>query len=198
MAKKNSEMLEKEDILTEEEKAAKAEEELEKQEKHKEKKVDINELIEKGKKGKLSSSDLEFVIEELDFDMDSLDKLIETLEDNGIALNADMSSSDISKIESEVEDFGTGENMERILEQEGLAIDDPVRMYLKEIGRVPLLSAERERELARIMSEDTDENIRNSAKDELIEANLRLVVSIAKRYVGKGPSCQHPQQRRRC
>ena len=186
MAKKNSEMLEKEDILTEEEKMAKAEEEIEKQEKHKEKKVDINELIEKGKKGKLSSSDLEFVIEELDFDMESLDKLIETLEDNGIALNADMSSSDISKIESEVEDFGTGENMERILEQEGLAIDDPVRMYLKEIGRVPLLSADRERELARIMSEETDENIRNSAKDELIEANLRLVVSIAKRYVGKG------------
>lgn len=183
MAKKNSEILEKEDILTEEEKAAKAEEELEKQ---KEKKVDINELIEKGKKGKLSSSDLEFVIEELDFDMESLDKLIETLEDNGIALNSDMSSSDISKIESEVEDFGTGENMERILEQEGLAIDDPVRMYLKEIGRVPLLSADRERELARIMSEETDENIRNAAKDELIEANLRLVVSIAKRYVGKG------------
>ena len=183
MAKKNPEILENEDILTDEEKAAKLEEEAEKP---KEKKVDINELIEKGKKGKLSSSDLEFVIEELDFDMESLDKLIETLEDNGIALNADMSSSDISKIESEVEDFGSGENMERILEQEGLAIDDPVRMYLKEIGRVPLLSAERERELARIMSEETDENIKNAAKDELIEANLRLVVSIAKRYVGKG------------
>ena len=153
---------------------------------NKDKKVDINELIEKGKKGKLSSSDLEYVIEELDFDMDSLDKLIETLEDNGIALNSDMSSSDISKIESEVEDFGTGENMEKILEQEGLSIDDPVRMYLKEIGRVPLLSAEREKELARIMTEETDEEIKNKAKDELIESNLRLVVSIAKRYVGKG------------
>ena len=87
----------------------------------KEKKLDINELIEKGKKGKLSSSDLEYIIEELDFDMDSLDKLIETLEENGIAINADISSSDISKIESEVEDFGTGENMEKILEQEGLS-----------------------------------------------------------------------------
>ena len=162
------------------------EEAPEKSSSHKEKKVDINELIEKGKKGKLSSSDLEYVIEELDFDMDSLDKLIETLEDNGIALNSDMSSSDISKIESEVEDFGTGENMEKILEQEGLSIDDPVRMYLKEIGRVPLLSAEREKELAKIMTEETDEEIKNKAKDELIESNLRLVVSIAKRYVGKG------------
>ena len=162
------------------------EEATEKSSSHKEKKVDINELIEKGKKGKLSSSDLEYVIEELDFDMDSLDKLIETLEDNGIALNSDMSSSDISKIESEVEDFGTGENMEKILEQEGLSIDDPVRMYLKEIGRVPLLSAEREKELAKIMTEETDEEIKNKAKDELIESNLRLVVSIAKRYVGKG------------
>ena len=152
----------------------------------KEKKLDINELIEKGKKGKLSSSDLEYVIEELDFDMDSLDKLIETLEENGITINADISSSDISKIESEVEDFGTGENMEKILEQEGLSIDDPVRMYLKEIGRVPLLSAEREKELARIMTEECSDEMKKAAKDELIEANLRLVVSIAKRYVGKG------------
>ena len=189
MANKNAEMLEKENEIFEKEDTAdfdEAAKETEKNSNLKEKKLDINELIEKGKKGKLSSSDLEFVIEELDFDMDSLDKLIETLEDNGIALNSEMSSSDISKIESEVEDFGTGENMEKILEQEGLAIDDPVRMYLKEIGRVPLLSADRERELAKIMAEETDESIRDSAKTELIEANLRLVVSIAKRYVGKG------------
>ena len=190
MAKKNSEVLEREEtpvidvkdatVLTEGDAKADSTEIL------KDKKVDINELIEKGKSGQLSSSDLEVIIEELDFDMESIDKLMETLEDNGIALNAEMSSSDISKIESEVEDFGTGENMERILEQEGLSIDDPVRMYLKEIGRVPLLSAEREKELARIMSEETDEEIKKAAKDELIEANLRLVVSIAKRYVGKG------------
>ena len=189
MAKKNTEMLEKEDELFAKEDNAdfdEVEKEHEKNSNRKEKKVDINELIEKGKKGKLSSSDIEFVIEELDFDMESLDKLIETLEDNGIALSGDMSSSDISKIESEVEDFGTGENMEKILEQEGLSIDDPVRMYLKEIGRVPLLSADRERELAKIMAEETDESIRDAAKTELIEANLRLVVSIAKRYVGKG------------
>ena len=187
MAKKNSEVLEKEEVLVNEVEEDSADNESTvKAEALKDKKVDINELIEKGKNGKLSTTDIENIIEELDFDMESLDKLIETLEDNGIALNSEMSSSDISKIESEVEDFGSGENMERILEQEGLSIDDPVRMYLKEIGRVPLLSAEREKELARIMSEETDENIKKAAKDELIEANLRLVVSIAKRYVGKG------------
>ena len=194
MAKKNQkaidnfEDMEKDDEVIENERND--EEETEAEASHeisrKEKKVDINELIEKGKKGNLSSSDLECVIEELDFDMDSLDKLYETLEDHGISIDSDISSSDISKIESEVEAFGAGENMERILEQEGLAIDDPVRMYLKEIGRVPLLTADRERELAEIMTTDTDEDTKKAAKDELVEANLRLVVSIAKRYVGKG------------
>ena len=187
MAKKKTVMQENEDLVVENElKDNDIFEENENPPTHKEKKLDINELIEKGKKGKLSSSDLEYAIEELDFDMDSLDKLIETLEDNGIAINSEMSSSDISKIESEVEDFGTGENMEKILEQEGLSIDDPVRMYLKEIGRVPLLSAEREKELAMIMTGEYGDDIKKAAKDELIEANLRLVVSIAKRYVGKG------------
>ena len=185
MAKKNTEVLENEALDTEKN-DVNSESKTENTLTTKDKKVDLNDLIEKGKSGQLSSSDIEGLIEELDFDMESIDKLIETLEDNGIALSSDMSSSDISKIESEVEDFGTGENMERILEQEGLSIDDPVRMYLKEIGRVPLLSAEREKELARIMSDETDEEIKKLAKDELIEANLRLVVSIAKRYVGKG------------
>ena len=189
MARKKAEVLEKEEIVVDEINDTvndESKEKTEATENTKDKKVDINDLIEKGKSGQLSSSDIEVIIEELDFDMESLDKLIETLEDNGIALNGDMSSSDISKIESEVVDFGSGENMERILEQEGLSIDDPVRMYLKEIGRVPLLSAEREKELAKIMTEETDEEIKKAAKDELIEANLRLVVSIAKRYVGKG------------
>ena len=148
--------------------------------------IDVNELIEKGKKGALSTSDLDNMIEELDYDMDRLDKLYETLEDNGIPLPGDISNTEISEIESEVESFGAGENMERLLEQEGLAIDDPVRMYAKEIGRVPLLTAERERELAEIMTNSESEEEREKAKDELVEANLRLVVSIAKRYVGKG------------
>ena len=151
-----------------------------------EKTVDLEELIEKGKQGKLSNSDLEEAVEGMDFDIDTLDKFYDALEDNGIALPDEMSSSELNAIESEVEAFCTSENMERILESEGLAIDDPVRMYLKEIGKVPLLTAERERELAEIMTDCEDENKKNMAKNELVEANLRLVVSIAKRYVGKG------------
>lgn len=144
--------------------------------------VDIDEIIEKGKQGKLSENDLDRVAEEMD-----LDKLYDTLEDNGIQLSGEISSTEMSEIESEVEAFSTSDNMERILEQEGLAVDDPVRMYLKEIGRVPLLTAERERELAEIMiDENSTEADKDAAKNELVEANLRLVVSIAKRYVGKG------------
>ena len=152
-----------------------------------EKSLDFETLIEKGKQGKLSNDDIEEVVEEMDFNIDSLDKLYDTLENNGITLSDDLSNSELDAIESEVEAFGNSENMERILEQEGLAIDDPVRMYLKEIGRVPLLTADRERELAEIMTnEELDDEIKKQAKDELVNANLRLVVSIAKRYVGKG------------
>ena len=144
--------------------------------------VDLEEIIEKGKQGKLSENDLDKVVEEMD-----LDTFYDTLEDNGIELSGDMSSAEMSEIEHEVEAFSTSDNMERILEQEGLAVDDPVRMYLKEIGRVPLLTADRERELAEIMtSEETTAEQKDLAKNELVESNLRLVVSIAKRYVGKG------------
>ncbi len=161
------------------EKATDAEEEI--GEESPVKKIDVNTLIEKGKKGKLSASDLDEAMEEMNFDSDSIDKLYETLEDNGIAFEGDISNEEMSAIENEVESFGAAENMERILEQEGLAIDDPVRLYLKEIGRVPLLTADHERELAeRMLAGD------ETAKNELVEANLRLVVSIAKRYVGRG------------
>ena len=117
-------------------------------------------------------------MEEFDYDAD---KLYDTLEDNGIDIPMDIPASEMVEIEHDVEKFGAGENMERILEQEGLAIDDPVRMYLKEIGRVPLLDAEEEKELAHRMGDGDEE-----AKKKLVEANLRLVVSIAKRYVGRG------------
>ena len=144
--------------------------------------VDLEEIIEKGKQGKLMENDLDRAVEEID-----LDKLYDTLEDNGIELSGDISSTEMSEIESEVEAFSSSDNMERILEQEGLAVDDPVRMYLKEIGRVSLLTPERERELAEIMtSEESTQAQKDAAKNELVESNLRLVVSIAKRYVGKG------------
>ncbi len=141
----------------------------------------MNSLLEKGKKGKLSADDLDEALEEMDFDVDSIDKLYETLEDNGISFDAEISGEEMSEIENEVAKFGSGESMERILDQEGYAIDDPVRLYLKEIGKVPLLTNEREKDLAGRMMEGDE-----TAKTELVEANLRLVVSIAKRYVGRG------------
>ncbi|MBQ3126837.1 MAG: RNA polymerase sigma factor RpoD [Clostridia bacterium] len=145
------------------------------------KKIDVNDLIEKGKQGSLSGTDLEEALEELDYDMDQIDKLYETLESNGISVPGYMDSTGFEELETEVEQFESAEEMEKMLAQEGLAIDDPVRMYLKEIGKVPLLDADREMELAEKMSQGDEE-----AKNELVEANLRLVVSIAKRYVGKG------------
>ena len=144
------------------------------------KKLDIDELIEKSKKDGIASVDFDEALEEMDFDMDSLDKLYESLEENEIPIG-EMSSAEISEIESEVEKLSTSDSMEKLLEQGGVQIDDPVRMYLKEIGRVPLLSIEEEKELAERMSQGDED-----AKMKLVEANLRLVVSIAKRYVGKG------------
>ena len=144
-----------------------------------EKNARMDDLLAKGKKGKLSETDLDAVLEENDFDIDSLDKFYDTLEENGIPL-PELSGTEMSEIENEVEQFGNSENMQRILEQEGL-VDDPVRLYLKEIGRVPLLTSDREHELAERMVEGDIE-----AKKALVEANLRLVVSIAKRYVGRG------------
>ncbi len=141
----------------------------------------VDSLIEKGKKGKLSQSDLDDMMEEMDFDDELIDKLYEELEDNGINLDAPPSDEEMSAIENEVARFSVAEAMESALEQEGISIDDPVRLYLKEIGKVPLLTNDREKVLAEKMMGGDDD-----AKKELVEANLRLVVSIAKRYVGRG------------
>ena len=92
-----------------------------------------------------------------------------------------LDTDELEEIENEVESFETPEDMVKALSQEGLAVDDPVRMYLKEIGQIPLLRQEEETALA-IRMENGDEE----AKQKIVEANLRLVVSIAKRYVGKG------------
>ena len=149
------------------------------------KKVDTDYLIEKGKKGKLSHADIEEAMEAMDFDMDKLDKLYADLEENGIDVTPEqIASEDIREIENEVAQYNKPEKMAELLESEGLAIDDPVRMYLKEIGRVPLLTMEEELELAKQMSEEGERA--EEARSKLVEANLRLVVSIAKRYVGKG------------
>ncbi len=142
----------------------------------------VDSLIEKGKRGKLSASDLDDAIEEMNFDVDQIDRLYEELEDNGINFDGEnLSDEEINAIESEVARLGASDEMENVLEQEGIALDDPVRLYLKEIGKVPLLNNEKEKELAEKMMAGDE-----VAKNQLVEANLRLVVSIAKRYVGRG------------
>ena len=141
----------------------------------------VEHLIEKSKKAGLSEEDFDQALEEMNFDVDELDKLYEALEDSGVSLPGTLSSAELEEIQKEVSKFENGASMEKILEQEGLSIDDPVRQYLKEIGRIPLLDSEGEKELAERML-NGDEN----AKTKLVESNLRLVVSIAKKYLGRG------------
>ena len=152
---------------------------------HKEKN-DIQDIIDKAKaKGSISNSEIMVSLGDTDYDLDQIDKLYETFEAMGIDVTEDFDDDepiDLDEdIEADLENFESSESMEKALSQEGLMIDDPVKMYLKEIGRVPLLDAEREAELSKRMSEGDEK-----AKQELVEANLRLVVRIAKMYVGKG------------
>ena len=141
----------------------------------------VEDLIEKSKKTGLSEEDFDQALEEMNYDVDELDKLYEALEDSGVSLPGTLSNAELEEIEKEVSKFESSANMEKILEQEGLSIDDPVRQYLKEIGRIPLLDSEGERELAeKMLAGDED------AKTKLVESNLRLVVSIAKKYLGRG------------
>ncbi len=150
----------------------------------------LKELFEKGKKaGKLSTKDLE-ILGELSLDTDVIDKFYESLEQNNIDIDygaGDLLPTLDDDILPEVEDLASVETVpdEDLVDTDALmdsfATDDPVRMYLKEIGKVPLLSPEEEVELAKKMIEGDED-----AKRRMTEANLRLVVSIAKRYVGRG------------
>ena len=104
-----------------------------------EKKMDIQELIEKGKaKGALSQSEIMEALEDDDFDIDQMESVYMTLEKNGIEVTGYMDSSEYKELETELEQYDTAEDMEHALIQDGLIIDDPVRMYLKEIGRVTI------------------------------------------------------------
>ena len=141
----------------------------------------VEDLIEKSKKTGLSEEDFDQALEEMNYDVDELDKLYEALEDSGVSLPGTLSNAELEEIQQEVSKFETGASMEKILEQEGLSIDDPVRQYLKEIGRIPLLDPNSERVLAEKMLDGDEE-----AKTRLVESNLRLVVSIAKKYLGRG------------
>ena len=145
----------------------------------------VAELIEKGKKGELSAEDYDQALEEINYDTEKLEKLYEDLEDSGVSISETLSDVELAAFEKEIQEevskFDSSSNMEKALEQEGLSIDDPVRQYLKEIGRIPLLDFEGEKELAERMLNGDEE-----AKMKLVESNLRLVVSIAKKYLGRG------------
>ena len=142
---------------------------------------EIEEILKKAKQGQNPDEVIESLMT-LDLDPEQLEQLYDKLESMGIGFSAGLSDSDdIGEIEAEVESFSTPEEMESALAGEGLAIEDHVRMYLKEIGTVPLLTPEREAELAKRIREGDE-----YAKKQLVEANLRLVVSIAKRYMGRG------------
>ncbi|MBM6914490.1 RNA polymerase sigma factor RpoD [Gemmiger formicilis] len=199
-----------------------------------EKKITIRELIETGKRnGKLTTKEINDAIEETGFDVEQIDKLYETLERNSVEIvdEPDQEADAFTLTEASVDMF------ESALSAEGVAIDDPVKVYLKEIGRVPLLTPDEEIKLALAIQEgnkavetkkekfapvlEVEQNKKLSirdrneamnavldtysaaqreelktldklisqgdrAKQRLSEANLRLVVSIAKRYVGRG------------
>ena len=143
------------------------------------KKTAIKHLIEKGKAaGKLSTQDIDSLIIEYDFEIDELDKLYELIEQNGIEVADDMSETvlDALSFDSDIaKAYDTGED------SKNLAMDDPVKVYLKEIGKIPLLTPEEEIDLAMRIGQND-----KAAKHRLEEANLRLVVSIAKKYSGRG------------
>lgn len=160
----------------------------------------VKELAEKAKKtrNKLTYAQVGANLENAELDKDQIEKIYEELTSLGIEVVSEESPEDFELSEIEKEDDDVDEEVEEVLEDgekkkvaskksesevggsKGV-VDDPVRMYLKEIGKVPLLTAEEEIDLAKRM-EDGDEY----AKQRLCEANLRLVVSIAKRYVGRG------------
>jgi len=146
-----------------------------------------NELLEHSKmKGTITAAEVLDIIDDGDCRVDKLLKACDVLESAGIELTGDLENTAVDIPEDEIADLeeDVDEDPEEVvtyLASEGVSIDDPVRMYLKEIGKVPLLSAEKELELAEKMARGDV-----SAKKQLVEANLRLVVSIAKRYVNRG------------
>lgn len=148
----------------------------------------LHELLEFGRKnGKITMKEINNVIDELELDADQQDKFYAALDKMGVEIAMDDEDLDAEMVGLDDENF---DDVDEVTEDEinetfamadCLAIDDPVRMYLKEIGKVDLLTPEEEIELAKQMLEGSE-----AAKRRLAEANLRLVVSIAKRYVGRG------------
>ena len=157
----------------------------------------LNELVKLGhkKKNVIDNNDIQDMFSEMELSEDNYEKIYETLEQNNIDI-LQITEEDnllpdddilLADVDVDDEDFNPAEEEEVDVENidltvlEGVSVEDPVRMYLKEIGKVSLLTGEEEIELAKRMEEGDEE-----AKKRLAEANLRLVVSIAKRYVGRG------------
>ena len=135
-------------------------------------------LMEQGRAhGKLTTTEINDVMEKLDLDVDQIDSFY----DNCQSMNIDIIEDFDAESELALSDLNLQDDLGMALSTEGIAIDDPVKIYLKEIGRVPLLTPEEEIQLAERMAKGDVK-----AKQRLAEANLRLVVSIAKRYVGRG------------
>ena len=137
----------------------------------------VRSLLELGKsKGTLTYKEIVDMLSDVPIEPDQFDKILETLESIGVEVVNELPVADADPvIDAPVED-----DLDLSV-PEGISIDDPVRMYLKEIGKVPLLGADEETEIAKRMEEGDEE-----ARKKLVECNLRLVVSIAKRYVGRG------------
>ncbi|HIU46384.1 MAG TPA: RNA polymerase sigma factor RpoD [Candidatus Fimadaptatus faecigallinarum] len=138
----------------------------------------VDELVESGKtKGTLTLKEVADQLEGVELEPDQLDKILDMLDTLGVDV---VSEIELPEPEALPEDQNIVDDLDLSV-PEGISTDDPVRMYLKEIGKVPLLTADEEIELAKRMEQGDEE-----AKRKLAEANLRLVVSIAKRYVGRG------------
>ncbi|MFS8541629.1 MAG: RNA polymerase sigma factor RpoD [Tissierellales bacterium] len=138
----------------------------------------VKKLIEKGKqKGILTYNEIMDALEEIELDEEQIERIYQSLEELGIDVVGDKEEVKLlNTAGDETDDLEDDLSLPR-----GINVDDPVKMYLKEIGKIPLLTAEEEIDLAKRMEQGDEE-----AKKRLAEANLRLVVSIAKRYVGRG------------
>ncbi|SDO79097.1 RNA polymerase sigma factor RpoD [Selenomonas ruminantium] len=143
----------------------------------------VENLLSKGNKngGTLTYGELVEALQQEDLTPDEIDRMYDTFSQQGIEIVDDSSTTDVGDDDIDIDDKDAEEVEIDLSVPEGISIDDPVRMYLKEIGRVPLLTADEEVALAKRMQEGDE-----IAQKRLAEANLRLVVSIAKRYVGRG------------
>ena len=180
--KKKEEMLEEmKEKIKEDNKARKATKKESKVETKTEEQIkdEVKDIVEKAKDGKMTYAELATKLDNIN--PEQIDKVFDQFEEIGVDILADEFEEEEPDLEDlkEVEDIKVDENAFASLD--GINVDDPVRMYLREIGKIPLLTYEEELDLAQKVLEGDEE-----AKKKLSESNLRLVVSIAKKYVGRG------------